>query len=95
MRDRMIKHVTKIKFVKDRHTTPMIDEFSSPLKSGNNTMNIASIHYKIFATMKILNPSLKLITRAGKIYEHPKDFPTENEYKNILQTPLKNLIDLN
>ena len=44
MRDRMIKHATEIKFVKDRYTTPIIVEFESPLKSGNNTINITSIH---------------------------------------------------
>ena len=57
----------------------MIVEFSSPLKSGNNAINIASIHCKIFAAMKILDPPLKLITQVGKIYEHPKDFPTGSE----------------
>ena len=44
MRDRMIKHATKIKFVKDRYTTPIIVESSSPLELGNNAVNIASIH---------------------------------------------------
>ena len=77
------------------YTTPMIVEFSSPLKSGNNTINIASIHCKIFAAMKILESSLKIIIQAGKIYEHPKDFPTGNEYKKCFQTPSKNLIDSN
>ena len=77
----MIKHATEIKFVKDRYTTPIIIEFSSPLNSGNNTINIASMHCKIFAAMKILDPSLKLITQAGKIYEDPKDIPTGNEHK--------------
>ena len=48
MRDRMIKHATEIKFVKDRYTTPMVVEFSSPIKSGSNTINIASIHGKDF-----------------------------------------------
>ena len=62
MRDRMIKHATKIKFVKDRYTTPMIAKLSSPLKSGNNTVNVASIHCKIFSVIKILDSSLKLIT---------------------------------
>ena len=80
MRDHMIKHTIKIKFVKDRYTTPMIVEFSSPLKSGKNTINITSIHCKIFAAMKILDPSLNIITQTGKIYEHPKEFPTGNEY---------------
>ena len=79
--DRMIKHETEIKFVKDRYTTPMIVEFSSQLKSGNNTINIAFIHCKIYAAMKILDQSLKIIIQAVKIYEHPKDFPTRNEYK--------------
>ena len=39
------------------------------------------MHCKIFAAMKILDPSLKLITQAGKIYEDPKDIPTGNEHK--------------
>ena len=81
MRDIMIKHATEIKFVKDRYTTPMIVEFSSPLKSGNNTINIASIHCQIFTAMKLLDSSLKIITQDGRIIEHPKDFPTGNEYK--------------
>ena len=62
MRDRMIKHATEIKFVKDRYITPMIVEFSSPLKSGSNTINIASIHCKIFTAMELLDSSLKIIT---------------------------------
>ena len=81
MRDRMIKHATEIKFVKDRYTTPIIVEFGSPLKSGNNTINIASIHCQIFTAMKLLDSSLKIITQDGRIIEHPKDFPTGNEYK--------------
>ena len=89
----MIKHATEIKYVKDRYTTPMIVEFSSPLKSRNNTINIASIYCNIFAAMKILDPSLKLITQVGKIYEHPKDFPTGNDYRMFFQIPPKNLID--
>ena len=81
MRDRMIKHATEIKFVKDRYITPIIVEFSSPLKSGNNTINIASIHCQIFTAMKLLDSSLKIITQDGRIIEHPKDFSTGNEYK--------------
>ena len=54
MRDIMIKHATEIKFVKDRYTTPIIVEFSSPQKSGNNTINIASILCQIFTAMKLL-----------------------------------------
>ena len=81
MRDRMIKHATEIKFVKDRYTTPIIVEFGSPLKSGNNTINIASIHCQIFTAMKLLDSSLKIITQDGRIIEHPKYFPTGNEYK--------------
>ena len=81
MQDRMIKHATEIKFVKDRYTTPMIVEFSSLLKSGSNTINIASIHCKILTAMKLLDSSLKIITQDGRIIEHPKKFPTGNEYK--------------
>ena len=58
----------------------MIVEFSSPLKSGDDTINIATIHYKSFAAMIILDPSLKLITLSGKISEYPKYFPTVNKY---------------
>ena len=94
-RDRMIKDATEIKFVKDRYTTPMIVEFSSPLKSASNTINIASIHCKIFTAMKLLDSSLKIITQDGRIIEHPKTFPTGNEYKNIFQTQQKNLTDSN
>ena len=80
MRDHMIKHAIEIKFVKNRYTTPMIVEFSSPLSSGNNTINIAATHCKIFAAMEILNSNLKLITQVGKVYENPKNFPTGNDY---------------
>ena len=83
MRDRMIKHATEIKFAKDRYTTPMILEFSSPLKSGNNAINIVSIHCKIFAAMKLLDSSLKIITQDGRIIEHSKKSPPGNDYKNI------------
>ena len=58
----------------------MIVEFSSPLKSGNNTINIAYIHCKIFAAIKILDSSLKRITQDRNIFEHRKYFPTGNEY---------------
>ena len=37
MRDRMIKHELKIKFIKTRYTTPADVEFSSPHKSRDNT----------------------------------------------------------
>ena len=40
----MIKYATEIKFVKDSYTTPTIVEFISPFKSGNSTINIASIY---------------------------------------------------
>ena len=84
MRDRMITHATEIKFVKDRYTTPMIVEFSSPLKSGSNTINIASIHRKIFTAMKILDSSLKIIISRR-----------EMNTKNTFQRQQKNLTDTN
>ena len=91
----MIKYATEIKFVKDSYTAPMIVEFSSPFKSGNNTINIASIYCKILAAMKIVDSSLNFITQYEKIFEHLKDFPAGNDYKKKFQTLLKNLIDLN
>ena len=87
----MIKYASEIKFVKYRHTTPVTVEFSSPLKSGNNTINITAIHCKIFAAMKILDSSLKLITQVGKTFEHPKYFPTGNEYKTCFTNTTKEL----
>ena len=95
MRDRIIKHATEIKFVKDRYTTPMIIEFSSPLKTGNNTINIASIHCKIFAAMKLLESSLKIITQDERIIENPKNFPTGNEYKKHFPNTTEELDDSN
>ena len=73
----------------------MIVEFSSPLKSGNNIMSIASIHYKIFTAMQPLDSSLKTITQHGRIIEYPKDLSTGNEYKKNFQTQQKNLTDSN
>ena len=48
----------------------MIVEFSSPLKSSNNTINIAYIHFKIFVAINILDSFLKRITQDGNIFEH-------------------------
>ena len=45
--------------------------------------------------MKIVDSSLNFITQYEKIFEHPKDIPAGNDYKNNFQTLLKNLIDLN
>ena len=61
MRNRMIEHAIKIKSIKDRCTTPVIVEFSSLLKSSDNTVNIAATHCKIFVVVKNLNSSVKLI----------------------------------
>ena len=57
-------------------------ELSSPLKSGNITINIAVIHYKIFAAIKMLDSSLKLTTQVGKNYEHPKKIHWKQIQKN-------------
>ena len=84
MRDRMIKHATEIRFVKDRYTTPMIVEFSSPLKSGSNTIIIVSIHCKIFTAMKLLDSSLKIIISR-----------LEMNTKHTFQRQQKNLTDTN
>ena len=80
IRDWIIKQATEIKFVKDRYTTPMIVELSCPLKSGSNIINIASIHCKIFAATRLLDSSPKTTAQDGRIIEHPKDFPTGNDY---------------
>ena len=87
----MFKYASEIKFVKYRHTTPVTVEFSSSLKSGNNIINITAIHCKIFAAMKILDSSLKLITQVGKTSKHPKYFPTRNEYKTCFANTTKEL----
>ena len=78
MRDRMIKHASEIKFVKDRYTTTMVVEFSSPLKSGNNT-NQHCIHslqdFRGDETPRLIT---QIITQDGQFFEHSKDFPTGN-----------------
>lgn len=62
MRDGMVKHASEIKFVNDIYTAPVTAEFGSPLKSGNNTINVTVVDCKIFAAMKVLDSFLKLIT---------------------------------
>ena len=83
MRDCTIKHATEVKFVKDRHTTPATVESSSPLKSNDNTINIAADHCNIFVDMKILDSLVKFITQDGKVFAHPTYFSTGNEQKTI------------
>ena len=87
MRDRMIKYSTEMKFVKDRYITPVTVEFNLPLKSSDNTINIAPMHCNIFIVMRILDFSVKFITQDDKVFEHANDFSTENECKmNFLNT---------
>ena len=91
MRDRMIKNTSDINFFKDRYTTPITVESSSPLKPGDNIIHITAIHCKIFIAVKFLDSTVKLITQDGKRFEQPRYFPTGNEYKNNLLNTAEDL----
>ena len=75
MRDRMIKHASEIKFVKDPYTAPVTIEFSSSLKSGDNIIKIAAFYCKLFVAMKILDSTVELITQDGKVLNIQNIFP--------------------
>ena len=95
MINRMIKHPSEIKLVRDRFTTPAVVEFSSPLKSGDNTINNTTTHCKIIAAMKLLDSTFKFITQARKFSNSKSILQLGIHIKNNSQILPKNLTDSN
>ena len=54
-----VAHAAEVKYENNRYITPVNVEFGST--ESDNTVNIASKHRKLFATIKRLDPSSKII----------------------------------
>ena len=55
-------------------------DFNSSQKSRDYTIIVAITQYKLFVSTKLLNLFVKFTTNT-KIFEYPKDFSLDNEYK--------------
>ena len=65
-----IEHGLDITFNNNKYTTPITFEFTDG--RDNIQDNIFNRHKKIFATIKLVDNSTKMITTAGKVFEHPQ-----------------------
>ena len=75
---RTIKHGAEIVFKNNRHTTPVTYEFY-PAKRTNQ-INIFESHKKVFAAMKMMDITTKIITKKKQIFDHPDSFPEGQAY---------------
>ena len=76
--NRDIAHAAKVKNENNRYITPVNVEFGST--ESDSTVNIASKHRKLFTTIKLLDPSAKIITDDYTVIHHPKEFPMGADY---------------
>ena len=72
-----IARATEIKFIYDRYAIPVIIEFDT--SDSNNSVIITVKHLKLFAALKILDPSFSIITNDTTI-NYPRKFPIGIEY---------------
>ena len=73
-----IEHGLDITFNNNKYTTPITFEFTDG--RDNIQDNIFNRHKKIFATIKLVDNSTKMITTAGKVFEHPQQIPSVQDY---------------
>ena len=73
-----IEHGAEIVFKNDRYTTPVTFEFY-PAKRTNQ-INVFESHKKVFAAMKMMDNTTKIITKKGTVFDHPDYFPEEQAY---------------
>ena len=70
----------------NKYTAPTTFEFTVNL--DNEQVNIFDHNMKIFKSMKHVDNSTKMITTAGKVFEHPKEILSVQEH--ITHFPLMN-----
>ena len=75
---RTIEHGAEIVFKNDRYTTPVTFEFY-PAKRTNQ-INVFESHKKVFAAMKMMDNTTKIITKKGTVFDHPDSFPEGQAY---------------
>ena len=75
-RERIIAHTAEMEFINNCYTTPIIIEFNS--FDSENTVNIPVKHHKLFAVIKIINPSATL-NIGEKFINYPGEFPMDTE----------------
>ena len=73
-----VAQVAEVKYENNRYITPVNVEFGST--ESDSTVNIASKHSKLFAAIKLLDPSAKIITDDDTVIHHLKEFPTGADY---------------
>ena len=77
IRERIIAHTIEVKSINNRYTTSLsIESGSSESKS---TVNILVKHSKLFAAIKIIDPSTTF-TLGEKTFNHPGELPKGTEY---------------
>ena len=68
--NRDVAHAVEVKYQNNRYTTPVNVEFG--ITESDNTVNFASKHCKLFAAIKILDLSVKIITDDDTVIHHPQ-----------------------
>ena len=74
--NRDVAHAIEVKYENNRYITPVNAKFGST--ESDSTVNIASKHRK--TTIKLLDPSAKIITDDDTVIHHPKEFPIGADY---------------
>ena len=77
--NRDVAHAAAVKYEKNRYITLVNVEFGS--NESDSIVNITSIHRKLFAAIKLLDPSANIITDDDTVIHHPKEFPMGPDYK--------------
>ena len=76
--NRDVAHAGALKYEKNRYVTPINVEFGST--ESDSTVNIAWKHRKLFAAIKLFDPSSKIITDDDTVIHHPKEFLIGTDY---------------
>ena len=78
--DHQIAHTVEMKFVNDRYVTPVTAKFGS--SDSDNSVNLPAKHRELFATLKLLDPSIS-ITINDTTINHPGESPMGAAYTDI------------
>ena len=65
----------------NKYSTPVTFEFA--VSRCSNKINVFERNTNIFRVMKFVNNTTLRITSSGKRFEHPKEFPSEQDYVKI------------
>ena len=75
--EHQITHAAEIKFINDRYITPVTIELGS--SNPDNSINLPMEQQKIFAALKILDPSFSITINVTTI-NRPREFPMGIDY---------------